>query len=197
MVFRRDLRLMKGKCQKIIGLDIDPLAAQNPSVDEFHLLEADTWPLRESSIDICVCDYVLEHVLDPQPFFSECRRVLKPGGFLGIRTTNLISYFGVIAKLIPNSAHVPILRQAKEKIREQDIFPTFYQCNTIFSLRGYLRRNRFEYAVFGYEAEPGYLAFSGFAYFLGVLHQKLAPGIFKIRYPRLCKKTALAFIPTG
>ena len=33
--------------------------------------------------------------------------------------------------------------------------------------------------VYGYDAEPSYLAFSRVAYFLGVLWQRLAPGFLR------------------
>jgi len=180
--------MLKGKCLKVIGLDVDPRAAQNISLDEFHLLQETTWPVLDSSVDICVCDYVLEHIQNPQAFFTECKRVLKPGGYLCIRTTNLLSYFGIIAKLIPSRAHIRILRQAKDQVREEDIFPTYFSCNTIHTLRQYLSLNHFDHAVFGYEAEPGYLSFSHFTYYLGVLHQKLAPGLCRIGIHAFAKK---------
>lgn len=173
--FRRNLRMLKGKCKRVIGMDVNPEARSNPAVDEFQLLETNTWPLEEASIDVCICDYVLEHVQDPAGFFKECRRVLKPGGFLCIRTTNLLSYFGLFAKVIPNRSHTRILRQAKEKLHDKDVFPTFFRCNTVKTLRRYLSMHHFESTVYGYEAEPGYLSFSILAYYLGVLHQKHAP----------------------
>jgi SAM-dependent methyltransferase len=188
VIFRRDLRRLKGKCQKVIGLDVDPQAAQNLSINEFHLLTGDNWPIPDSTIDICVCDYVLEHIQTPEHFFSECRRVLKAGGILCIRTTNLLSYFGIIAKLVPNRAHIRILHQAKEQVREQDIFPTYFRCNTIHLLRQYLSTNNFDHTVFGYEAEPGYLSFSRFTYYMGVLHQKFAPRGFRIGIHAFARK---------
>jgi hypothetical protein len=38
----------------------------------------------------------------------------------------------------------------------------------------------FESYVYGHEAEPSYLLFSGFFYYLGVLHQRFAPNIIKV-----------------
>jgi hypothetical protein len=42
-----------------------------------------------------------------------------------------------------------------------------------------MHEHGFEHVVYGYEAEPSYLSFSKFAYALGVLHQKLAPGFLR------------------
>lgn len=41
VVIRRQLRILKGKVYKVIGLDIDPAAVENPFIDEFYLLKSD------------------------------------------------------------------------------------------------------------------------------------------------------------
>jgi len=60
-----------------------------------------------------------------------------------------------------------------------DVFPTVYKCNSIRKLKNIMNKNGIEGVVYGYEAEPSYLSFSKIAYFLGVLHQKFAPGFIK------------------
>ena len=83
------LRNFKGKVKKVIGVDVDPNASTNPALDEFRLLEIDhPWPLENDSIDICICDYVMEHVANISFFFSELNRVLKKGGVVCFRTPN-------------------------------------------------------------------------------------------------------------
>jgi hypothetical protein len=105
--------------------------------------------------------------------------VLRPGGSLCIRTPNLLNYIALLSKLIPNRSHASVLARAKPGLGEEDIFPTLYRCNTLPAVRGALTRHGFSAVVYGYEAEPSYLSFSKAAYALGVLHQKLAPGLFK------------------
>ncbi|HUG39954.1 MAG TPA: class I SAM-dependent methyltransferase [Longimicrobiales bacterium] len=39
-------------------------------------------PFRDAAADTIVAFQVLEHLPEPQAFLSECRRVLRPGGFL-------------------------------------------------------------------------------------------------------------------
>jgi hypothetical protein len=64
--------------------------------------------------------------------------------------------------------------------KEEDVFPTYYRCNTLPKIRSMLNRYGFgNNFVYGYEAEPSYLSFSKIAYWIGVLHQKYAPNIFK------------------
>jgi SAM-dependent methyltransferase len=176
---RRELRVLKGKAGRVIGLDASPAGQENPFLDEFHCLEGASWPLADSSADLCVCDNVLEHLPEPATFFAEASRVLKPGGVVCIRTPNQWNYIALLSRLIPNRAHARVLGRAKPGLAEQDIFPTLYRCNSLPQMRRALAKSGFDAVVYGYEAEPSYLSFSRAAYALGVLHQKIAPGFFK------------------
>jgi SAM-dependent methyltransferase len=178
--YRLQLRVLRGKCARVIGIDVDPVGRENPFIDEFRPIKADRWPLENDSVDICIADNVLEHVHEIEDFFSECRRVLKPGGYLCIRTPNLLSYFGLVSWLVPNRSHVPVLRRVKDRVKEQDVFPTAYHCNTIPALRRKLDQHGFDHAVYGHEAEPSYLSFSRFAYFVGILLQRFTPNLLKV-----------------
>jgi SAM-dependent methyltransferase len=175
-----DRRSIRGSVARVIGLDVDPAAMSNPRVDEARLLASGSWPVETGSVDLCLCDNVLEHLPDPAAFFSECRRVLKSGGHVCIRTPNLLSYFGLISKLVPNRYHTRVARRVQEHRNEADVFPTLYRCNTLRGIRRMLSAHGFEHVVYGYEAEPSYLEFSRLAYFLGVLHQRHAPKAFRV-----------------
>jgi SAM-dependent methyltransferase len=176
---RRDLRIFKGKVRQVIGLDASPSGAENPFLDEFHRLEGERWPLGDAVAGLVVCDNVLEHLPDPDAFFAEARRVLEPGGSLCLRTPNRWNYVALLSRLVPNRSHTQVLAKAKPWLADQDVFPTFYRCNTLPAVRRALARHGFDAVVYGYEAEPSYLSFSTAAYALGVLHQRLAPGIFR------------------
>ena len=76
---RRDLRVLKGKVARVIGIDVDPVARENAGIDEFHLIDGDTWPVDDGRVDLVICDNVLEHIEDPGKLFSEARRVLRKG----------------------------------------------------------------------------------------------------------------------
>lgn len=176
---RKNLRILKGKVAKVIGVDVDQNAKDNPFIDEFHLLHGNIWPIESSSIDLVVCDNVLEHILDPDNLFSEVHRVLRNGGYLCLRTPNRWNYFALAATLIPNRWHATVTSIVQERRKAEDVFPTTYKCNSIRKLKSIMRKNCFEYVVYGYEAEPSYLSFSRVAYYLGVLHQRFAPGFMK------------------
>lgn len=177
ITFRRDLRTLKGKCRRVTGIDLDPEAGTNPYVDEFRLIPSDsmTFPIESNSIDVGVTDYVVEHVADPARFFAECQRVLKPGGFLCIRTTNATSYIGLIATLTPNRMHSRVVGWAQFTRKAKDVFPTQYRANTRGSLTKALKNAGFDPCVYTHNPEPSYLSRSALAYRVGVLYQRYAP----------------------
>ncbi|MBI4433269.1 class I SAM-dependent methyltransferase [Candidatus Uhrbacteria bacterium] len=177
---RRATRTLRGKCARVIGVDVDPIGKTNQALDEFRLLTlGERWPIDDSSTDLLLCDHILEHVAQPEQFFSECRRVIKPGGYICIRTPNRLNYIALIAQIIPNKYHARVLAKAQEDRHEEDVFPTLYRCNTRGTLRRLLTTHGFTNVVYGYEAEPTYLSFSRICYALGVLHQRLAPNACK------------------
>jgi SAM-dependent methyltransferase len=178
--YRKQVRILKGKCIAVIGIDVDPHAQDNPYLDEFRMINDDFWPVEDESADLCLADNVLEHIENPKRFFSECNRILKPGGYLCIRTPNLLSYVGLVARLVPNRQHVAVLHKAKDRVVTQDVFPTYYRCNTIPGLMKTMTHSGFDACVYGYEAEPAYLSFSKLSYAVGVFLGRYTPNLFRV-----------------
>ena len=174
---RRELKVLKGKCSRVIGIDVDPNASTNPFLDEFQLIPADTmkFPVANATADLCVTDYVVEHVREPARFFAECHRILKPGGHLCIRTTNVRSYVGLAATLTPNRLHARVVAWAQRGREARDVFPTQYRVNTRAKLAAELARAGFDPCVYPHSPEPAYLSRFTFAYRMGVLYQRHAP----------------------
>jgi SAM-dependent methyltransferase len=179
--FRRDLSWLKGKASAVIGVDVDEAGRSNPSIDEFRLLEAGRpWPIADRSVHMIVCDYVMEHLPDPCAFIQEASRVLVSGGYVCIRTTNALSYVGIISRILPSRYHKEVLSKIQPERKEEDVFPTLHRCNTVWALRHLLASAHFRSAVYGYDSEPRYLNIAKIAYAFGVAHQKLAPGCLKV-----------------
>src|SRR5271169_5565422 len=87
--FRRELQCLKGKVTRVVGVDVDEVGRTNNGIDEFRILTPGRpWPVDDRSVDMIICDWVIEHLPDPVAFFSEARRVLVAGGYLCIRTPN-------------------------------------------------------------------------------------------------------------
>ena len=173
--YRKNLRILKGKAQRVIGLDVDEAGCENPCIEEFRQITGERWPLDDQAADMIVCDNVVEHLPEPDAFFEECWRVLKPGGVVCIRMPNVRSYFGLLSRLVPSRKHSAVLDRVQDSRKAEDVFPTLYRCNTPGRLRRTLKRHGFDACVCGHEAEPAYLSFNRIAYWLGTLHAKLAP----------------------
>lgn len=174
VLWRRGLRQLKGRCDRVIGADVDPTAATNPFIDDFRLIEEGRIPLPDGCVDVCVSDSVVEHVENVDSFFSECARVIRSGGYLFIRTPNIWGYPAIASRVVPHRFHAALVRRTQE-----DVFPTVYRCNSLRKLRRTLERHGFDSVVQAVEAEPGYLSFSSFLYALGVLHQRYAPSALR------------------
>jgi len=188
--YRKDITILRGKVARVIGIDVDPVGAENPCIDEFRLIDGPQWPIEDAEIDLIVSDCVLEHIEKVDAYFQECWRVLKPGGFLCIRTANAWGYVGIAARLIPNRLHARVVGKVQDSRKEQDVFPTVYRCNSRRRLRRTLMQHGFDAAVYGYEAEPSYLSFNKFAYWLATLHAKLAPEAIQLALFAFARKTA-------
>jgi SAM-dependent methyltransferase len=178
IAYRKNLQIYKGKVKQVIGIDVVEESREHPFLDEFRLITGN-WPVENESVDLCICQAVIEHISDPEHFFSELHRVLKKGGYLCINTPNLFNYVSFISHMIPSRYHANILKKVQPGRKQDEVFPTYYKCNTIRKLRKILTRHDFEGVIYGFEPEPGYLKFSGLAYFLGVLHQRYAPKFMK------------------
>ncbi len=178
--FRKDLKILKGKVAKVIGIDVDKSSQDNPFLDEFHIIQGERFDsIKSNSIDLIVCDNVLEHVENPDRLFMEIHRVLRNGGYLCIRTPNRWSYVALAATLIPNKYHSKVTSVVQDGRRTEDVFRTVYKCNSICKLKKIMKKNALRGVVYGYEAEPSYLAFSKIAYLLGIVHCRFAPGFLR------------------
>ena len=180
VALRREMRILRGKCVRVAGADIGGDAIQNPYLDEVRLFRpGEAVPYADASFDVMLADCVLEHLPDPTAFFAEARRLLKPGGHLCLRTSNVLSYFGLAARLVPASRRKQVLHRARPDRKDEDSFPTLYRCNTVFAIRRTLAAQGFDGVAFGHESEPCYLGFSRLAYRFGVWHQRWAPGFLR------------------
>lgn len=122
---------MRGPGRTVIGIDLDPVGEENPLIDEFRLIDGSgRWPLEDSSVDLAVSDFTLEHVDDPQAFVAELHRTLRPGGAFVARTISRYSALAVAARMVPNNRHSRWLQVLQPGRLERDVFPTRYLMNS-------------------------------------------------------------------
>jgi ubiquinone/menaquinone biosynthesis C-methylase UbiE len=152
--YKRALRQLRGKVLEYIGADVDDAVVGNPTTDKNLLIKGGALPVGDETVDVVICDWVLEHIVDVDSFKSEVNRVLRHGGYFCARTPHSFNYVSLAARLVKNSAHVKWLRWVQPKRKAQDAFPTAYQCNTVRAVARHFKGwQNFTYL---YTAEPSY-----------------------------------------
>lgn len=174
-------RLMnfKGRCRKVIGIDVDPVVNDSPSIDEAQVFDGGQLPLEDASVDIIFSDWVLEHVEHPARFVAELERALKPGGWFCAQTPNRWSYIGLATYLVPNRLHTKVLEAAQPGPKAQDVFPTFYRLNSTGRLRTAFGSQHWDLTAYRIFAEPAYFGRSGLLIRLAQIMFRLTPPGFE------------------
>lgn len=147
----------RGRCAEVVGVDVDPVVLENPFVHRAYVLSADgKTSLPDGCADVIVSFAVLEHVADPDAFFREIDRLLKPGGWFCAWTPNKWGYVGMGARLIPFRYHAKWLRffMPAASREAHDVFPTVYKSNTKGAVREHA--SQFEDFSFYYNGVPSY-----------------------------------------
>lgn len=90
--------------RSIVGVDVDParvaFAAAEYAPIPFATCRPDGLDLADQSVDVVVSTVVLHFVADPDAYLAECRRVLRPGGYLVIMIPNPDSMWMVGRRLL-------------------------------------------------------------------------------------------------
>lgn len=162
----------KGHVKTVVGIDLDQRVLENPFLDHGIVSDVTKTPFESSSFDIIICDNVMEHVAEPDAFFQEVKRLLKPGGrFLG-KTPNKWHYMPILARFTPYWFHRFFNRLRGRK--GEDTFPTVYKLNSPKCIKRQaettgLSLNYVELV----EGRPEYLRFNPAMYLFGILYERL------------------------
>ncbi|HXN87598.1 MAG TPA: methyltransferase domain-containing protein [Candidatus Binataceae bacterium] len=173
---RGKIRVLRGEVAKVVGADIDPEVMHNPDVDEAHVIGPDgRLPFSDSSFDMAISDWVLEHVKTPGQFLSEVCRVLKPGGSFFFRTPNKNHYVALIARCTPEWFHNLVANRARGyPPGEHEPWPTFYRLNSRKEIEREARSAGFKQIEIRIEEfRPGYLVFNSVPFLLGVGYERI------------------------
>jgi SAM-dependent methyltransferase len=163
-----------------IAVDVDPAVLQNPLADERFVMAMENGnvriPVPDASVDMIICDWVVEHLPSPAAVFLEFRRVLKPNGMACIRTSNKWHYAYIVARLLGESrAAQTALRAAQPGRKPEDVFPKLYRANSKRALRAsLLEAGLLEKAVFTSDSEPAYVGDSWIGGLIGFGLHRLA-----------------------
>ena len=115
---------------RVTGLDIDGDVATNSALAEARKFDGLFFPFPDESFDLCVSNYVLEHIENPGIHFSEVTRVLRPGGSYVFRTPNIWHYVTLGSRLLPHSVHLLLANWLRGIKDGHDPYPTVYHANS-------------------------------------------------------------------
>jgi SAM-dependent methyltransferase len=175
--FHRELRDLRRGAKEVVGVDVDPVVLENPTLDRAQVIGiGDPLPFDAGSFDFVVADHVLEHIApaDAPGIVAEFKRVVAPGGWVAARTPNKWGMIGIGARLVPNRLHVAVLRALQPGRLAEDVFPTRYAMNTRKDLKRLFGAD-WDLFVYGHASEPQYAGQNVAAWRLASFIDRLTP----------------------
>jgi|ERR1700683_416834 SAM-dependent methyltransferase len=159
----------------VTGLDMSKEVLNNPHLAHAYVYDGVTMPFRDDSFDICVSNYVLEHITNPFSHFSEVARILKPNGTYCFRTPNLWHYVTISSKLLPHAAHLRIANKLRGLSGDaHDPWPTVYRANTCRILQRLANKTGLLIEeIRMIEAEPSYGAFHAILFYPMMVYERV------------------------
>lgn len=134
--------LIAEACGEYLGVDPGAPAEPEPgSVFTRRWAAAfEAAPLQDVSVDLAYAAMVLEHVQEPELFFAQLARVIRPGGVFWGFTVDRRHYFSWFSQLLGGlGLKDRYLDRVRGRRGEADAryenFPTCYRCNTPTALR--------------------------------------------------------------
>jgi SAM-dependent methyltransferase len=164
----------RGLVSRVVGVDVDPAVLKNPQVHVSAMLEAPDYavPFADESFDAIVSMNVVEHLPNPEASFCELTRVLRRGGVILIKTTNLHHYIGTVARATPAALHR--WYNARWGTSPNHVLPTTYRCNTRRAVAEVAQSAELEVVDFSlHEGRPEYLRGNPLTYGAGLLYERI------------------------
>ena len=156
--FASSIRNLQGDVELLIAADVDPAVLENSACDKSVVIDLRRFrlPFDDHFFDVVICDFVFEHVEEPDSFAKELSRVLRPEGFVCARTPPKYGYIPMLIQLIPNRYHKGLGPKAEPGRKAEDMFPTVYRLNTFSQLRKYFPSQQFENLSYRFCGVPAY-----------------------------------------
>jgi SAM-dependent methyltransferase len=164
------LRRRAGRVRLLVSADIEPPAQQGvavPAVADLAQL-----PFADAAFNVILCYNVIEHLAQPERTLREFSRLLAPGGALIFKTPNLTAPITLASHLTP----VSVRRFVKSRlnVNAEQVFPTYYGCNTPGALQSGLQAAGLQREVLLVADQTyDYLFFSRLTYVLGLLYSRV------------------------
>lgn len=88
---------------QVFGLDLSPLAVALAKKNGVVAKKGDVeqpWPFPNGHFDVVFGLQIIEHLLNPDHFLQQAKRILKPGGMVMLATPNLAAWFNRLLLLL-------------------------------------------------------------------------------------------------
>ena len=167
----RDVRLAAG-----IDPDAPSLASHRAAGLPVVRGVGESLPFVDSSFDLIVSLWVLEHLRDPAATLREIRRVLAPGGHFVFVTPNMrnpLMLANRIGRALPALQRRLVPRVYGRD--EADTFPVQYRANTVESIRELADESGLQIYDLRVVPDPTYLAVNSFMFRASVMSERLMP----------------------
>jgi len=168
------------------GVDIDADVKMNASLAEAHVITGDQYPFSNHTFDVCVSNYVVEHVEHVDQHLAEIRRVLKPRGLYVFRTPNARHYTALASRLTPHWFHTLVANRLRNlPTHAHDPFPTFYRMNSAAAISRLSIAHGFGIRHLQYiEKEPSYGMGSRLLFFPFMAYERLVNNVSFLKVVR-------------
>jgi SAM-dependent methyltransferase len=164
------------------GLDISEEVTGNRALRTARVFDGRKFPLPDSTYDLCVSNYVLEHVEDPTVHFAEVARVLKSLGAYVFRTPNLWHYVAIVSNLLPHRLHQRL--SPNLRATHAETYPTFYKANRARQLRRLCSNTNLIPSLKMVEKEPSYGRISPVLFYPMMAYERIVNRFTPLSYFR-------------
>lgn len=108
---------------------------RNSHIDQAVVARGEGLPFKSGAFEVVSANMVVEHLPEPWSVFREVSRVLVDGGHFVLSTPNRYHPLVLVASTLMSR---PLRRRLATRIEErgvEDIFPTYYRCNSVRRIR--------------------------------------------------------------
>ncbi|NQT29329.1 MAG: class I SAM-dependent methyltransferase [Candidatus Saganbacteria bacterium] len=172
----RKEKSLRGKVEKVVGIDVDPEVLKNSDLDEAYIIDGKNLPFPDNYFDLAWADYVFEHLKDPEYLLREVFRVLRPGGSFFFRTPNMYHYVTLFSRNTPHWLHALLADRMRGLAARPHkmTYPTFYRINSLSKIKTIAHKVGFNLVeIQPVEKEPSYFMFNCLLFFFGMIYERV------------------------
>lgn len=161
--------------KNVFGLDPDQEALDKNKIilrENKKTGTAENIPFPDSSFDLVICAFVLEHVQNAEKAASEIARVLKPDGQFIFLTPNKKNYVVWLNRIIPNLLHSFFTKKLYGR-QENDTYPVTYRCNSHAAIKKIMNKHGLIQAKLLFNEDPSYISFNRLFFCISCFIEKL------------------------